>query len=33
MLEAVDAVAGDLEWRGRIAAPSLRIARMTVAGG
>ena len=32
MLEAVDAVAGDLEWRGRVAAPSLRIARMTVAG-
>ena len=32
MLEAVDAVADDLEWRGRVAAPSLRIARMTVAG-
>ena len=32
MLENVDAVAADLEWRGRVAAPSLRIARMTVAG-
>ena len=32
MLKGVDAVAGDLEWRGRVAAPSLRVARMTVAG-
>ena len=32
MLASVDAVANDLEWRGRVASPSLRIARMTVAG-
>lgn len=32
MLRDVDAVAGDLLWQGRVAAPSLRIARMTVAG-
>ncbi len=32
MLEGVDAVGSDLVWQGRVAAPSLRIARMTVAG-
>jgi len=32
MLLAIDAVAADLVWRGRIASPSLRVARMTVAG-
>jgi PmbA protein len=32
MLQAIDAIGSDLEWRGRVAAPSLRIARMTVAG-
>lgn len=32
MLEAVDAVGNDLAWLGSVAAPTLRIARMTVAG-
>lgn len=32
MLSNVDRVADDLVWRGRIASPSLRISRMTVAG-
>ncbi len=32
MLLAIDAVGSDLEWRGRIASPSLRIAKLTVAG-
>ena len=32
MLLAIDAVANDLEWRGRVASPSVRVARMTVAG-
>jgi PmbA protein len=32
MLRAIDAVGSDLVWLGRIASPSLRIARMTVAG-
>lgn len=32
MLLAVDAVGRDLEWLGTVAAPTLRIARMTVAG-
>jgi PmbA protein len=32
MLREVDAVASDLIWLGRVASPSLRIARMTVAG-
>jgi PmbA protein len=32
MLLAIDAVAADLVWLGRVASPSLRIARMTVAG-
>lgn len=32
MLAAVDAVGNDLVWLGAIAAPTLRIARMTVAG-
>jgi PmbA protein len=32
MLREVDAVGNDLIWLGRVASPSLRIARMTVAG-
>jgi len=32
MLVSIDAVAGDLLWLGRVASPSLRVARMTVAG-
>ena len=32
MLAAVDAVGSDLEWRGPVASPSVRIAAMTVAG-
>ena len=32
MLADVDAVGSDLRWLGRVAAPSLRIARMTLAG-
>ena len=32
MLRDIDAVANDLLWLGRIASPSLRVARMTVAG-
>ncbi len=32
MLRDVDAVGSDLVWLGRVASPSLRIARMTVAG-
>lgn len=32
MLESVDAVGSDLAWLGSVAAPTLRIARMTVAG-
>jgi PmbA protein len=32
MLLAIDAVGSDLEWHGRIASPSLRIAKLTVAG-
>jgi PmbA protein len=32
MLEAVDAVGNDLLWLGSVAAPTLRVARMTVAG-
>jgi PmbA protein len=32
MLTAIDAVASDLVWLGRIASPSLRVASMTVAG-
>ena len=32
MLEQVDRVGSELVWRGRIAAPPLRIAKMTVAG-
>jgi hypothetical protein len=32
MLLDVDAVGRDLLWLGRVASPSLRIARMTVAG-
>lgn len=32
MLRDVDAIGGDLLWQGSIASPSLRVARMTVAG-
>jgi PmbA protein len=32
MLRCVDAVGSDLLWLGRVASPSLRVARMTVAG-
>jgi len=32
MLQSVDAVASELLWRGRIAAPALRIAQMTIGG-
>jgi PmbA protein len=32
MLRDVDAVGSDLVWLGRIASPTLRVARMTVAG-
>jgi len=32
MLASIDAVGRDLEWLGAVAAPTLRIARMTVAG-
>ncbi len=32
MLTAIDAVGNDLLWLGRVAAPTLRVARMTVAG-
>jgi PmbA protein len=32
MLAGIDAVAADLVWLGRVASPSLRVARMTVAG-
>jgi PmbA protein len=32
MLMAIEAVGNDLEWRGRIAAPTILIGRMTVAG-
>jgi hypothetical protein len=31
-LMQVDAVGSELVWRGRVAAPPLRVARMTVAG-
>ena len=33
MLSGIDAVGADLMWLGRVASPSLRIARMPVAGG
>jgi PmbA protein len=32
MLRGIDAIGSDLLWFGRVAAPSLRISRMTVAG-
>ena len=32
MLCGIDAIGSDLRWLGRVAAPSLRVARMTVAG-
>jgi len=33
MLSTIDAVGSDLLWLSRVASPSLRVARMTVAGG
>jgi PmbA protein len=33
MLLGIDGVASELHWFGRVAAPALRVARMTVAGG
>jgi PmbA protein len=32
MLRNIDAVGSELIWRGRVAAPPLRVSRMTVAG-
>jgi PmbA protein len=32
MLLAIEAVGNDLEWRGRVAAPTILVGRMTVAG-
>jgi PmbA protein len=32
MLRQVEMIGSDLEWRGSIAAPTLKIARMTIAG-
>jgi PmbA protein len=32
MLREIEMIGSDLEWRGAIAAPTLKIARMTVAG-
>jgi PmbA protein len=32
MLMAIEAVGSDLEWRGRVAAPTILIGKMTVAG-
>jgi PmbA protein len=32
MLQQVEMIGNDLEWRGTIAAPTLKIARMTIAG-
>jgi PmbA protein len=32
MLQQVEMIGNDLEWRGSIAAPTLKIARMTIAG-
>jgi PmbA protein len=32
MLAGIDVVGSDLTWLGRIAAPSLRVAQMTIAG-
>jgi predicted Zn-dependent protease len=32
MLQQIEMIGNDLEWRGSIASPSLKIARMTVAG-
>jgi PmbA protein len=32
MLASIDAVADDLVWLGRVASPSLRVSRMTIAG-
>jgi len=32
MLDRIDAVGSDLQWLGRIASPSLRVAQMTIAG-
>ena len=33
MLMNIDAIASELVWRGRVASPALRIAKMTLAGG
>jgi PmbA protein len=32
MLEQIEMIGDDLEWRGSIVAPTLKIARMTIAG-
>jgi PmbA protein len=32
MLQQIEMIGNDLEWRGSVAAPTLKIARMTVAG-
>jgi PmbA protein len=32
MLASIDAIGGEVEWLGSVAAPPLRIARMTVGG-
>ncbi len=32
MLRSIDAIANDLQWLSSVASPSLRVARMTVAG-
>jgi len=32
ILQGIDAIGSDLLWLGRVAAPSVRVARMTVAG-
>jgi PmbA protein len=32
MLLDVDAVGNDLEWRGSVACPTLRVRRMTISG-
>jgi hypothetical protein len=32
MLASIDAIADDLDWRGSTAAPTFRMARLTVSG-
>jgi PmbA protein len=32
MLQQIEMIGNDLEWRGSIAAPTLKIGRMTIAG-